>query len=91
MPTQAPAWKGSLQHKSAEEYRSALRKEYARLGSLRQAELLADKDSGDHDPNSDAAAKRHDEHGLGPHTSLHTSRPGGWKAWHTNDVPDDPR
>ena len=82
LPRMATPWKSTLQYRSPDEYRAALRAEYARLGDLRDAELLEAAESR-------AAGAQHDEHGLTVHTEQ-SARPGGWKARHTNDVPDDP-
>lgn len=75
----AGAWKSTLQHRSAEEYRAALRQEYARLRQLREEELKQRSAA------TVGGVARHDEHGAPP-----TARPGGWKMWHSNDVPEDP-
>ena len=77
-------WKSSLQHGSPQEYHAALLAEYARLGALREAEL----ESGAAGQGRAPRPTRHDEHGIGPHTE--SARPGGWKARHSNDIPDDP-
>ena len=77
--TMAGAWKSTLQHRSAEEYRAALRQEYARLRQLREEELKQRSAA------TVGGVARHDEHGAPP-----TARPGGWKMWHSNDVPEDP-
>ena len=77
----ATPWKSTLQHRSPDEYRAALRAEYARLGDLRDAELVETAN------RAGPGGARHDEHGLTVHTEQ-SARPGGWKARHTNDVPD---
>eukprot|EP01050_Picozoa_sp_SAG11_P007284 SAG11_NODE_600_length_8259_cov_6.574510_11_plen_366_part_00 len=75
----AAAWKSTLQHRSPEEYRTALRAEYSRLQQLREEELA--RESG-----ATARPAQHGEHGA----PAHTARPGGWKMWHSNDVAEDP-
>ena len=81
------AWSSTLQHGSPDEYRAALRAEYSRLLELRKGEL-ATASAPDAHGQGRVRVVPHDEHGGGPHTAGKSARPGGWKARHTNDVPD---